>query len=119
MQLSEFDAGYLLDIRNAAREALAFMDGVRYHQFVNNRGLLLIVQKEIEIMGEISKRLSAEFRLSHPEVPLKMMAGMRDVLVHDYAEVKHERLWLVVQDHLEPLVDQLTQLLRDAGVEDD
>ena len=118
MQPDDPDASYLLDIRNAALEALAFMQGVKYHDFVANRGLVLIVQKEIEIMGEISKRVSQSFKTEHPEVPFRMMSGMRDVLVHDYAEVKYERIWLVVQDHLEPLVEQLTKLLREAGVDE-
>jgi uncharacterized protein with HEPN domain len=117
MQPESNDATYLLDIRDAAREALAFVEGVRYHEFVNNRGLVLIIQKEIEIMGEISKHVSDEFKAEHPDVPFRMMAGMRDVLVHDYAEVKYERIWTVVTDHLEPLVKQLTELLRELGVD--
>src|SRR5688572_10224142 len=106
-----------MDIRNAAREALEFVSGVRFHEFIANRGLVLIIQREIEIMGEASKRVSEEFRVAHPEVPFRMMAGMRDVIVHDYAEVKNERIWLVLSDHLGPLVEQLTELLRASGFE--
>ena len=47
-----------------------------------------------------------------------MMAGMRDVIVHDYADVKNERIWLVLSEHLDPLVNLLTELLRAAGFEE-
>jgi hypothetical protein len=43
-------------------------------------------------MGEAAKRLSAEFRDSHPEIPWRDIAGMRDVLIHVYDNVDLARI---------------------------
>ena len=45
------------------------------------------ILRRITIIGEATKRLSNEFRLQHAEIPWKQMAGMRDVITHDYDEV--------------------------------
>jgi uncharacterized protein with HEPN domain len=39
--------------------------------------------RQLEIIGEATKRISNDFRDRHPEVAWRRMAGMRDVLVHD------------------------------------
>ena len=44
------------------------------------------VIRRLTIIGEATKRLSMEFRASHPHIPWKDMAGLRDVVVHEYEE---------------------------------
>ena len=56
------------------------------------RALLSDVE-DIEIIGEATKRISTKFRESNPSVPWSDMAGMRDVLIHDYIEVDFEIVW--------------------------
>ena len=57
------------------------------------------------------RELTKEFRASTPEVPWKMMEGMRHVLVHDYYRISPDKLWeTVIKDIpilkslIEPLV---------------
>lgn len=45
------------------------------------------VLRHIQIIGEVAWRLSGAFKDSHPQVPWKLIAGMRHVLVHDYFRV--------------------------------
>lgn len=40
--------------------------------------------RQLEIIGEATKRLSKGLRSRHTEVPWRRMAGLRDVLIHDY-----------------------------------
>ena len=47
----------------------------------------------LEVMGEATKRLSAECRASHPEIPWRGMAGLRDVLIHAYDRVDLQEVW--------------------------
>ena len=44
-------------------------------------------------MGEATKRLSAGCRASHPEIPWRAMAGLRDVLIHAYDKVDLQEVW--------------------------
>ena len=47
----------------------------------------------LEVMGEATKRLSAGCRASHPEIPWRAMAGLRDVLIHAYDKLDLQEVW--------------------------
>ena len=69
------------------------------------------VARQLTIVGEATKRLSAEFRAAHAEVPWRDVAGFRDVIVHDYFRVDVERVWDVVMNHLPRLIATIEPLL--------
>jgi uncharacterized protein with HEPN domain len=73
--------------------------------FVADKRTHIAVLYEITVIGEIVKRLSPEFRQSHPEIPWKQMAGMRDQLVHDYNEVDLDLTWEVTQSSIPELLE--------------
>ena len=68
------------------------------------------VLRRLEIIGEAVKHLPQEIRATHPEVPWKEIAGLRDVLIHEYFGVKPERIWKVVVQDL-PELKRLAQLI--------
>jgi uncharacterized protein with HEPN domain len=69
------------------------------------------VIRRLTIVGEATKRLSMEFREAHPHVPWKDMAGLRDVIVHDYDEIDLARLKPVIEIELAKVLQNLQQLL--------
>jgi uncharacterized protein with HEPN domain len=69
------------------------------------------VIRQLEIIGEATKRLSPQLLGQHPEVPWRQVAGMRDVLIHDYMGVDLERVWNVVQRDLPLLRKAVEELL--------
>lgn len=56
--------------------------------------------RNVEIIGEAAKGLSAEFRKAHPGIRWQDIAGMRDRLVHHYAGVNWSIVWNVIQEKL-------------------
>jgi len=46
-----------------------------------------VVIRKIEIIGEVTKDLSVEFRNGYPEIPWRQIVGMRDKLIYGYFEV--------------------------------
>jgi uncharacterized protein with HEPN domain len=62
-----------------------------------------VVERGIEIISEASRRLPQELKLRRPEIPWPKVAGIGNVLRHDYADVAHDVLWHVVRDNLPPL----------------
>ena len=61
------------------------------------------VIRQLEIIGEATKRLSKQFCLRHSDVPWRRIAGLRDVLIHDYMGVDINAVWEITQKNLPPL----------------
>jgi uncharacterized protein with HEPN domain len=55
------------------------------------------------VIGESVKQLPDDLRQQHPNIPWKSIAGLRDMLAHEYFRVDDRILWDVVQNHLQPL----------------
>ncbi len=86
------DSASLLDIANAAKQVLQFAQGLDKFALANNEEKQSAILYQVIIVGEATKRLSAEFRSQHPEVPWKDIAGMRDILAHQYDRVNLKTL---------------------------
>lgn len=61
------------------------------------------VIRNLIVIGEAVKHLSADLRDSETAIPWKAMAGMRDVLIHDYLRVNLDQVWQTVDRDLPPL----------------
>jgi uncharacterized protein with HEPN domain len=94
---------YLTDILTATVDALAFTGGMDYETFEQDRKTVNAVIRSLEVIGEATKRIPGSFRQKHPYVPWNKMAGMRDVLIHDYMGVDIKTVWKVVQERLPEL----------------
>jgi uncharacterized protein with HEPN domain len=71
--------------------------------------------RRITIIGEATKRLSKEFREQHPTIPWKEIAGMRDVITHDYDEVDLDEVWTVINENLPQLLSYIEPLVSPGG----
>jgi len=58
------------------------------------------VIRNLEIIGEATKKISAELRQKENNIPWREMAGLRDVLIHDYFGVDLSIIWNVVEKEL-------------------
>lgn len=73
------------------------------------------VVRNFEVIGEATKNLSADLRLSYPDVPWRKMAGFRDVLIHNYINVDLEIVWEIVEAELPPLQNDIETILSQLG----
>ena len=110
------DISYLTDILQAARLVQIFVEGVDKATFDRDLMRQSAVVRQIEIIGEATKRLSETFRAKHPDIPWRSMAGMRDILIHAYDHVDLNEVWhtatLAIPDliaKIEPLVPPETE----------
>ncbi|MDB9538094.1 DUF86 domain-containing protein [Anabaenopsis tanganyikae CS-531] len=73
------------------------------------------VIRNFEIIGEATKRLSAELRISYPKIQWQQIAGFRDVLIHDYLKVNLNLIWGVVEKNLPELKGTIEEILQNMG----
>ena len=79
-------------------------------QFYRNRQVQDAVLRRLEIIGEAAKNLDEDFRNRYPEIPWKRIAGLRDVLIHEYFGVSLKRVWRVIEIDLVNLKSQITRI---------
>jgi uncharacterized protein with HEPN domain len=70
------------------------------------------VIRNLEVIGEATKNLSEDLRVANPSIPWRQIAGMRDVLIHDYLKVNLNRVWRTVENDLQPLGIAVRRLLQ-------
>ena len=98
------DAASLVDILNAARKVVEYSTGLDESRFLASSRDQDAILRQLTIVGEAAKRVSEEFRTSHPEIPWRRIAGFRDVVVHDYFKVDLEEVWRIVQSDVSDLI---------------
>jgi uncharacterized protein with HEPN domain len=93
------------DILGAIVKIGEYLKGVSSDTFLNPRNYMMqdAVVRELEIIGEAVRSLSQEFWKLHPEIPWYEIAGMRNRIAHDYADVDLVIVWDAVQEDLPPL----------------
>jgi uncharacterized protein with HEPN domain len=98
----------------AASEASDFFRNANLEDFLANRGLQLIVERELEIVGEAARRISDTFRVAHPEIPWRAIISQRNVLAHEYGDIDPEIVWKVMAEDVPRLISALEPLLPSA-----
>ena len=105
------DDAYLLDMLLAARKVLAFTKGVAFERFQQDELMQNGILRLIQIVGEAARKISPEFKQSHPEIPWHEIVGMRHLLVHEYFRIIPEKIWEVVERDLPKLVSLIEPLV--------
>jgi uncharacterized protein with HEPN domain len=104
------DDGTRLQILTAARQAVAFMAGADLPAFCNDDKTQSAVLHQLLVLGEAVKRLSDDFRTENQDIPWKQVAGLRDILIHEYDTVDVEEVWRTVSFDLPELIRNLERL---------
>lgn len=107
------DDSYLLDILDSAEQIKIFTDGISIDEFEKDLKCNLAVQRLFEIIGEATKNLSSELREKNPQIDWKAMAGMRDILIHQYHNASSDRIFKIARNNIPDLILKVKELIKD------
>jgi uncharacterized protein with HEPN domain len=104
------DREAIIDITESIKLILQYMKGIDQDALAVNYEKQDAILRRITIIGEVTKRLSSEFRQKHSDIPWKKIAGMRDVITHDYDEIDLTEIWTVITENIPELLQYLENL---------
>ena len=98
---------YCSDILASISKIQKYTRGFTLEKFRNNTLVSDAVIRNLEIIGESAKKLPDAVKSSHPDIEWKKIAGMRDILIHEYFGVDYEIVWDIVKEKLPELKKSL------------
>jgi uncharacterized protein with HEPN domain len=87
--LSDAERDSLSDIIFNIDLANSFAQGFDYERFLADTRTFYAITRCLEIISEASRRLSAETKARHPDIPWRKMSASGNIYRHDYEEVAH------------------------------
>ena len=76
-----------------------------------SRTLQDAILRNLQVLCESTQRIDERHKLKHADINWRSIAGMRNVLVHDYFEVDFETAWQIVERDLAPLDNAMRVIL--------
>lgn len=101
---------YLNHIRQAATDAITFVEGLGKDEFREDRRTQQAVVMSLIIIGEASTKIMdqhPDFAAVHTQVPWRSMRGMRNRIAHGYFDINLDVVWDTIQSALPDLLERL------------
>lgn len=111
MQPDESDAARLWDMLTYAKEIGETVPGMTFEHYLADRDRRLATERRLEIIGEAARNVSRAFQDAHPEIPWRRIIRLRNVLAHEYGEIRQERIFAIVTGQIPALVKLLEPLV--------
>ena len=99
------------DIIDAIIEIQQFTQDIEFGDFQSNQVLMKAVLYNFIIIGEATRNVPIEVQMLKPEIPWRLMGGMRNVVAHEYFQVDARRIWETSIDDLPTIIEPLRNLL--------
>jgi len=102
---------FLIHILESVQLIEEYSKNMTASKFHKKRATQDAIIRRLEIIGEAVKNLPISFKVKYPDVPWKQMAGMRDILIHEYFDVDLSLTWKVVKQELPLIKKKLSEIL--------
>jgi len=90
---------------------LEIIQGVPHAKIIENKTIRYAIERLLLIVGEAANHISREFQEKHLEIKWAQIIGLRNILAHEYGEVKMDKIYLAATKSIPELLKRLTPLL--------
>jgi uncharacterized protein with HEPN domain len=105
------DTVYLRHIIDAFLQIERYTNGVTYEEFLSNSLLQDAVIRQLEVMGEAARNLSADLQNEYPAIPWRQMISLRNRMIHAYFNVNLQIIWEIIQGDIPNLKQDMMRVL--------
>jgi len=102
---------YLDDILEASSRIRDYTSGLTLDEFKDDTKTLDAVVRNLEVIGEAVKKVPDEIRSRYPDVEWKKIAGLRDILIHEYFGIDVNIIWDILKNKLPRLEEKVKKIL--------
>lgn len=103
---------FLEDIYSSCQKIQRYTENKTHDEVMNDELLIDGIIRNLEVIGEAVKNIPLNFRKKHPSIGWKKMAGLRDILIHQYFGIDYEVLWDIVKNKIPQLNEQIQKVLQ-------
>ena len=104
---------FLEDMADSVKKIEEYTKGISQKSFLGKEQIIDAVIRRFEIIGEASRHIPASFKRKYKDVEWKKIAGMRNVLIHEYFGVNKEKLWLTIKEDIPVLKVKLLEIFEE------
>ncbi len=104
---------YLEDMQQALERITRYLQRQTFDTFEQNELLVDGIVRNLELLGEAAKHVPQDIRSNHPSVPWTKIAGLRDILTHQYFAVDLQIIWDVVTNQVPTLRNAIRVMLEE------
>ena len=103
---------FIEDIYKNAGKILKYMQDKTYNEFIEDEMLTDAIIRNLEIIGETVKHIPKDVREKYNFIVWEEIAGLRDILIHEYFGINYRILWDIVKNEVPQLKEQIGIILK-------